>query len=140
MKVRQLIDILGKFDLDDPVRLSFTQGGGVVELCDALRVVDLAEGPLIQAMVDLRGIQIYVGCTVPPPIKSTEAGRPIDLGRYKSVEMAAQVRDFYIFHKKMGEPLAFPDFDYERWVPPRMVDGNYHPLIAQILREKLLQE
>ena len=62
------------------------------------------------------------------------------LGNYESSEVAAHVRDFYVFHHKIDEPLNFPDFDYERWIPPKTTEGEYNEHIAAILREKLLQD
>ncbi len=32
------------------------------------------------------------------------------------------------------------DFDYDAWIPPRMVSGEYNEHIARILRDKLLRE
>ena len=64
----------------------------------------------------------------------------IDLGEYESPEIGAQVRDFYIFHMGVDEPLSDPDFDYESWIPPRTTSGEYNEHIARILREKLLRE
>jgi hypothetical protein len=62
------------------------------------------------------------------------------LGRYDDEQTAARVRDFYVFHRQLKEPLHFPDFDYEHWIPPRTTAGIYNEHIAQILRDKLLQE
>ena len=62
------------------------------------------------------------------------------LGNYESSEIAARVRDFYVVHHKIDEPLNFPDFDYDRWIPPKTTSGEYNEHIAAILREKLLRE
>jgi hypothetical protein len=52
----------------------------------------------------------------------------------------ARVRDFYIIHRELDETLNYPDFDYDDWLPPRTVSGEYNEHIARILREKLLQD
>jgi hypothetical protein len=64
----------------------------------------------------------------------------INLGHYQSATDAAKVRDFYIKHKGLDEPLNYPDFDYDKWIPPRMSSGEYNSYIAEILKEKLLQD
>ena len=140
MNVQKLIEILKKFDPDAPVRLGFNHPGGVLETHEQLWVGDTGDGPQINAAIDLRGVQIYVGCSVPPRPSRSGHTKEIHLGRYESAEMAARVRDFYLYHQKIDEPLNFPEFDYEKWIPPRTIDGQYHPRIAEILKEKLLKE
>ena len=51
-----------------------------------------------------------------------------------------RVRDFYVVSKGLDEPLNFPDFDYEDWIPPRTKSGKYNEHVAEILKEKLLRE
>ena len=48
--------------------------------------------------------------------------------------------DFYVVHRGLNEPLNYPEFDYENWIPPRTRSGKYNELIARILEEKLLQD
>ena len=62
------------------------------------------------------------------------------MGQYASPEEAAKVRDFYVFHKRLGVPLNFPDVDYEKWIPPRTISGEYNPQIAAILRQLFIEK
>jgi hypothetical protein len=64
----------------------------------------------------------------------------VELGEYESDEIAAKVRDFYVVHEELNQPLNYPDFDYQNWLPPRTRSGDYNEHIARILRDKLLQE
>ena len=102
-------------------------------------VGDYGGGPQINAAMDFRGLRIHVGCVLQQRIKDMPT-RTIDLGRYDSPEVAAKVRDFYIVHKGLDEPLNFPDFDYEKWIPPRTTSGAYNEHVAKILEEKLLHD
>jgi hypothetical protein len=45
-----------------------------------------------------------------------------------------------VIHRGLDESLNYPDFDYEHWIPPRTTVGEYNPVIAEILREKLLRD
>ena len=47
----------------------------------------------------------------------------VDLGEYESEEVTARVRDFYVINRELDEPLIYPDFDYEDWLPPRSREG-----------------
>ncbi len=139
MKVREMIDVLKKFSPDDHVRVAISWPDHVTETHDQLWVGDWGEGPQINAVMDLRGVNILVGCVLQQKV----ADRPqkmIDLGSYATTEEAAKVRDFYIVNKKIDEPLNFPDFDYETWIPPRTTSGDYNERIAEILKEKLLKD
>jgi len=153
MKVKELIAALADFDPEAEVQLCMNWPGRVAETYRRLWVGDHGEGPQINATVDFRGVSIYVGCVLEqraakrpsaqdaPPGAVEEPSRPaIMLGSYESSEIAARVRDFYVFHKQIDEPLNFPDFDYEHWIPPKTTSGEYDKHIAAILSEKLLRE
>ncbi|MBN1912451.1 MAG: hypothetical protein JW818_22205 [Pirellulales bacterium] len=139
MKVRELIHALDQFDPDADVRLSMSWPEGVTETHERVRLSNYGGGPLLSAALDLRGIRMYVGCVLDAPTPR-RPHRRLDLGQYDSPETAARVRDFYITHQGLDEPLNYPDFDYDKWIPPRTTSGNYNPHIAEILREKLLKE
>lgn len=155
MKVKELIAALGTFDPESEVQLCMNWPGGVAETHRRIWVGNHASGPQINAAVDFRGVTVYVGCSLDraaivnrplkgeavPAAKPQPSARPaLSLGRYESAEIAAHVRDFYVYHHKLNEPLNFPDFDYERWIPPKTVSGEYNKHIAEILREKLLKD
>ncbi len=139
MTVEELIAALRQFDPGAEVRIGVTWPDRVNETHRNLWVGDHGTGPQINAAMDLRGVHVHVGCAwqrsvglLPP--------RRLHLGNYKSPEIAAQVHDFYVFHKCLDEPLNYPEFDYENWIPPRTVDGEYNEQIAELLRRKLLEE
>ncbi|MBN2021562.1 MAG: hypothetical protein JW809_02105 [Pirellulales bacterium] len=139
MKTKDLIDALGRFDPEAEVRLCVTWPGGITETHDRLRVTDYGGGPQLGAAPGYRGVQLYVGCVLDQARPSAPRPR-LDLGQYASPELAARVHDFYVVHKGLGEPLNFPEFDYEKWIPPRTTSGQYNEHVAAILREKLLAE
>ena len=141
MKVQQLIDVLKGFSPDADVRLGVSWPDRVTETHENVSVGDYGGGPIINAAMDLRGLSVLVGCTLQQTIKGAPRKRQgLDLGQYENVDDAARVRDFYIIHKGLDEPLNFPDFDYEKWIPPRTKSGEYNEHIAEILKEKLLRE
>lgn len=140
MRVRELIDLLRRFSPEAPVRLCVGLPNRVVETHDLLWVGDYGGGPQINAAPDFRGFQVYVGCGLEQVVRPLPPEPRVDLGQYANPVDAARVRDFYIIHRGLKEPLSFPDFDYEHWIPPRTVSGEYNPIIAQILREKLLRD
>ncbi len=156
MKVKDLIAALGEFDPQSEVQLCLNWPQRLAETHRRIWVGDYGGGPQINATVDFRGVSIYVGCVLQqrapkqrdtagqqsqPPADTKEPSRPaIMLGNYESSEIAARVRDFYVVHHKIDEPLNFPDFDYDRWIPPKTTSGEYDEHIAAILREKLLRE
>lgn len=138
VKVHQLIEALKRFDPESDVHTAVSSMSGVTQVLTEEMVAEYEGGPLLLPGRMATG-SILVGCVVgrpAPPVRKM----PIDLGRYADPETAAKVRDFFIYHQKMDEPLSNPGFDYENWIPPRMVTGEYHPRIAAILREKLLRE
>lgn len=139
MKVRELIEVLRRFSPDALVRVGVTWPDRVTEVHENVWVGDSGTGPQINAEMDLRGVRVHVGCVLQQRVKD-EAPRTISLGHYNSSEEAAKVRDFYIVHKGLEEPLNFPDFDYDKWIPPRTTSGEYNEHVAEILREKLLKE
>jgi len=139
MKVRELIELLNKFEPDADVHLGVSWPDRVNETYERLWVGDYGQGPQINAAMDLKGVSVYVGCMLQQRVKD-KPPRTVKLGHYENAEMAARVRDFYILHKKLDEPLNFPDFDYENWIPPRMSSGEYNQHIAEILKEKLLSD
>jgi hypothetical protein len=140
MKVRELITILKAFEEDADVHLCVSMPGRVAEIYEQVWVGDYGMGPQIHAALDLRGSSVYVGLIVDRPVQLPRQRAAIDLGQYATPEEAARVRDFYIFHKSLDEPLADPAFNYERWIPPRTTSGEYNEHIAKILRDKLLEE
>jgi hypothetical protein len=140
MRVRDLIDTLRRFPPEAVVRLCVSLPNRVIETHEVLWVGDYGGGPQINAMLDFRGFQVYVGCGLEQMVREVPAEPPVDLGKYRDPVDAARVRDFYVIHRGLNEPLSFPDFDYEHWIPPRTVSGEYNPIIAEILREKLLRE
>ncbi len=139
MKVSELIDVLKKFSPDDVVRVGVVWPDRVTETHETLWVGDCGAGPQINAVMDLRGVRVFVGCECQQAVKDRPQ-ETIDLGHYDSTEIAAKVRDFYIVHHGMDELLNYPDFDYENWIPPRMSSGEYNQRIAKILSEKLLRD
>ena len=139
MKVQELIDRLKAFRPDADVRLGIRWPDHVTETYEQLGVEDNGGSPLLRAGMDFRGLRVYVGCVFEESV-SRRRGPTIDLGQYETAELAAKVHDFYVLHKGLNEPLNFADFDYGRWIPPRTTTGQYNPLIADILREKLLRE
>jgi len=139
MNVKELIERLKGFPGDALVRVGIAWPDRVTETHESLWVGDYGGGPQINAAMDFRGLNVFVGCTLQRYVKDRPQ-ETIDLGQYESAEMAAKVRDFYIHHKGLEEPLNFPDFDYENWIPPRTRSGEYNPHIAKILEEKLLQD
>ncbi|NLX97979.1 MAG: hypothetical protein GXY83_17590 [Rhodopirellula sp.] len=154
MKVKQLIDLLKRFDPESTVRLCVNMPNRVLETHERLWVGDYGDGPLINATSDFRGFQVYVGCgleqfvtQVPDHDYDPTRGYvaephvdAIDLGEYEDDVTASRVKDFYRFHRRPKEPLSDPDFDYETWIPPRTRSGKYNEHIAKILEEKLLEE
>lgn len=139
MNVRELVDLLGKFDPDAKVRVGVNWPDRVTETHENVWVGDYGDGPQINAAMDLRGLRIHVGCVFQQDAKDRPA-RTVELGHYESAEIAGKVRDFYVVHKKLDEPLNFPDFDYDTWIPPRTTSGEYNEHIAKILEEKLLND
>jgi hypothetical protein len=148
MKVKELIELLGRFDPESQVHLGVSRPGRVVSTHQNVWLGDYGGGPQLNAAPDYQ-FRVYVGCGFEQMLSALPKGTPtrpptvrpaLDLGRYDDDETAARVRDFYIFHRKLQEPLRFPDFDYETWIPPRTTAGKYNEHIAQILRGKLLQE
>ncbi len=139
MKVHELIETLRQFDPDAPVRVGVSWPDRVTEIHERIWVGDYGGAPQINAAMDLRGISVYVGCSLQRSVEN-KTTRTIRLGHYTTAEEAAKVRDFYVYHQKIDEPLNYPDFDYENWIPPRMTSGEYNEHIAMILREKLLKD
>jgi len=139
MTVQELIRLLERFDPSAQVRLCLSIPGRVIETHEKIWVGDYGGGPQINTARDFRQFYVYVGCGLEQFVGDVPESK-IDLGQYDTPETAAKVRDFYVVHHGLHEPLAFPDFDYENWIPPRTVSGDYNPIIAKILRDKLLRE
>ena len=140
MRVRELIDLLKRFDPQASVRLSIAQPDRVLEIHEHIWVGDYGGGPQINAVSGLEVFHLYVGCGLEQMVASVPREFQPDLGRYDNPEDAAKVHDFYVIHRGLELPLRYPAFDYEHWIPPRTTSGQYNPLIAQILREKLMRE
>ena len=139
MRVKELIELLKRFDPEDEVHLCVNMTGRVIETHDTLWVADYGGGPQINAALNFRVFSIYVGCGLEQFVRPIPDGQ-VDLGDYADETIAARVHDFYVVHKGLDEPLNFPDFDYEDWLPPRTMSGEYNKHIAAILRDKLLQD
>jgi hypothetical protein len=153
MQVQELIELLRRFDPEAEVQLSVSLPGRVVATHDNVWVADYGGGPQLIATLDFRHSPLYVGCgleqlvtsvpravvdTKSPP--GTEPFAEVDLGAYENDEIAARVRDFYNYHRRPDQPLGDPDFDYDAWIAPRTVTGEYNEHIAKILEEKLLKD
>jgi len=141
MTVQELIAVLKRFPPEAPVRISISWPDRVTETYEHFWVGESEGSPQLNAALDLKGLRVYVGCVLRQQLPRQQApGEVLDLGQYASVEDAARVRDFYVFHKGLEEPLNYPAFAYEKWIPPRTVTGEYNPHIAEILKKKLLSE
>jgi len=139
MKVVELIRLLERFDPEAEVRLCVSLPHRVIETHERIWVGDYGGGPQINAVRDFRQFFVYVGCGLEQMVGNVPEPK-IDLGQYDSPEDAAKVQDFFVIHRGLHRPLSYPDFDYQHWIPPRTSSGEYNPLIAQILREKLLKD
>ena len=139
MNVKELIGALKRFPADAEIRLGISWPDRVTETYERLWVGDYGGGPQINTAMDFKGVNVYVGCTLQQRIKDRPE-RKIELGRYDSPEIAAKIRNFFIVHRGLDEPLNFPDFDYDKWIPPRTTSGDYNQHIAEILKKKLLSE
>ena len=152
MQVKQLIDVLKRFDPEAEVHLSLSLPGRIIATHENIWVADYGGGPQINASLDFRQFHVYVGCGIEQFVRNIpqhefeavpveDRTQPaVDLGHYDDDEVAAKVRDFYCVHQGLNEPLSFPNFDYENWIPPRTTSGEYNEHIARILREKLMEE
>ena len=151
MNVKKLIETLQRFDPESEVHLSMSLPGRVIATHENVWVGDYGGGPQINAALDFKQFHIYVGCgldqliTRVPQREFEPAGREeppaaVDLGHYDDEAIAAKVRDFYVYHEGLDEPLADPDFDYESWIPPRTSSGEYNEHIARILKERLMRD
>ncbi len=139
MRTKDLIEVLKRFDPESNVRLCVNMPGRVIETHETLWVADYGEGPQINAALDFRPFSVYVGCGLEQFVRKVSE-IAVDLGQYESPETSAKVRDYYILHQELDEPLNYPDFDYDDWIPPRTVSGQYNEHIARILKEKFLQD
>ena len=139
MRTRELIDLLKRFDPESEVHLSVSLPGRVIQIHNDVWVADGGGCPQINAVLDIRPFRIYVGCGLEQFVRRLPE-LVVDLGNYESEEIAARVRDFYVVHQGLDEPLNFPDFDYQDWLPPRTRSGEYNEHIARILRDKLLED
>ena len=137
MRVGNLIDLLKRFDSEAQVRLAVGWSGRVIETFDQVSVADSGNGPALIVRPESRSSCVYAGCGMEQLVHGIPE---LDLGRYATQEETAKVRDYYVLSQGLKERLSFPDFDYEHWIPPRTVSGEYNPHIAKILREKLLKE
>jgi len=153
MQVKRLIELLKRFDPDANVQLSVTLPGRGIATHENVWVGDYGGGPQLNAALDPRLFQVYVGCGMeqllldvpahpfdPSSRTAGEARREVDLGQYENEEVAAKVRDFFNYHRRPGQSLTYPDFDYANWIAPRTTCGGYNEHIAAILREKLLAD
>ena len=139
MKVKELIKVLERFDLEADVHLCVSWPDRVTEKFERVWVGDYGSGPQINAALDLKPSSIYVGCGLEQLVRQPREPK-IDLGHYDSEEMAAKVHDFFVVHKGLDEPLNYSQFDYDKWIPPRTSSGEYNEHIAKILKEKLMKD
>ena len=139
MRTKELIDLLRRFDPESEVHLSVSLPGRVIQIHDDVWVADHGGGPQINATLDIRPFCVYVGCGLEQFIRKLPE-LAVELGEYESYEIAAKVRDFYVVHQNLNQPLNYPDFDYQDWLPPRTRSGDYNEHIARILRDKLLRD
>jgi hypothetical protein len=139
MTTRELIELLKRFDPQSIVRLCINLPNRVIQTHEIVWVGDYGHGPQINAAIDFRGFSVYVGCGLEQFVRPISE-RTLDLGKYANAEEAARVRDFYVVHAGLNQPLNYPDFDYENWIPPRTKSGQYNPIIARILRDRLMRE
>ena len=118
MLVRELMELLSRFDPESEVRLSVSLPGRVIATHENLWVADYGGGPQLHAALDFKQFHVYVGCgmeqlvtNVPPhpfdpSLHDAEQGpSEVDLGDYENEEIAAQVRDFYNYHRRPDQPL-----------------------------------
>lgn len=153
MRVERLIELLQRFDPEAEVRLSVALPDRVVATHASIWVGDYGGGPQLNAVLDLQQFHVYVGLGVeqvvtrapsspfgPSRCDTEPEHSNVDLGVYESPEMLAKVRDFFNYHRRPGEPLTHPEFDYANWIAPRTTSGHYNEHIAAILRERLLKE
>ena len=139
MRTKELIDLLKRFDPESTVHLCVSLSGRVVQIDENVWVADYGGGPQINAAVDFQSFRIYVGCGLEHFVRKLPE-LAVELGEYESDEVAARVRDFYVVHQGLDQPLNFPEFEYEDWLPPRTRSGEYNEHIARILSAKLLQD
>ena len=137
MRVKNLIDLLKRFDSEAEIRVAVGWSGRVVETYQQLWIGDYCGGPQLIVTPEFRGSCVYAGCGLDQLVTEIPA---VDLGRYATREETAKVRDYFVLNQGLKERLQFPDFDYEHWIPPRTVTGEYNEHIAKILREKLLKD
>jgi hypothetical protein len=140
MTVQELIDALKGLPAGAPVKLGVAWPEGITEMYENLWVAESTGSAQIMASMDWRGVHVHVGCAMARPVRKPPPQPQLHLGHYDSPETAARVRDFYVVHKGLDEPLNFPDFDYQDWIPPRTTEGEYNEHIAKILEEKLLDD
>jgi hypothetical protein len=139
MTARELIQLLERFPPEATVRVCLQQADRVVQTHERLLLADYGGGPEIIVGFDLGHSTVYVGCGLEQFLGPLPDAKP-ELGEYRSEEEAARVFDFYVVHRRLHFPLHYPEFDYDNWLPPRTTSGQYHPRIAEILREKLLRD
>jgi hypothetical protein len=137
VRVNKLIDLLKRFDPEAEVRFCIGWPGRVVETYNQILIGDYGAGPELIAVPEVWGSCIFAGYGLDQFVRELA---PVDLGRYATGEETAKVRDYYVLSQGLQERLNFPGFDYEHWIPPRTIHGEYNEHIAKILREKLLKD
>ncbi len=140
MKTGKWTELLKRFPPDSEVRLGVSLPGKVISIHEQIWVADYGGGPQIDAALDFRGFQIYVGCGLEQRVQPVPERLEVDLGEYDDPETADRVRDLYLYHMGINEPLKYPNLDYENWIPPKTRSGKYNEHIAAILRRKLLRD
>ena len=107
MTAQELIRLLERFDPQAEVRLCASMPGQAIETYQQIWVGDYGGGPQIHTARDFRQFYIYVGCGLEQFV--TDVPTPnIDLGVYNDPQAAAMVHDFYVVHRRLHEPLAYP--------------------------------
>lgn len=64
------------------------------------------------------------------------SGNGYYLGSYLNPEIAAQIYDYFVFHKRLSKPLNFPNINYNIFDPPKDTTGKYNKYIQEILDSK----
>ena len=141
MLVRELIQLLQRFEPSSQVRLTISPAGRVVQTYDQFLVARGKDGVELIAATDFAPFSILVGCGLGQIVRPIHpVFLEVDLGLYDDPMDIERVQDFYIHHQGLQIPLFQPDFDYENWLPPRTKSGEYNPHVAAILRRKLSED
>ena len=135
MKVRELIDLLERFEPTAEVRLCVNWPDRVAETYERIWVGDYGGGPRINAAVDFRGVEVYVGCVLEQRMPTPAPRRP---GPVRQRRTAARVARFLRFPPRAGRAAELPRLRLRQVDPAANPLRRDNGLIAEILKEKLL--